>query len=217
LQDAELGIGRRQIGLQNAALRLEQPWQMRVAVERNAVGRQFEHALKRAVEADDVLFGQAVDQIHADRAEAGGAGGVHHQPGFLETLLAVDGDLHVLGEILHADAHAVEAEIGEQFHGVEIDLARVDLDRIFPIGGKLEMLARRGDETAQFVMRKESRRATAQMQLRDLPRPAECRHMQANFAVDVIEILRRLAVILGDDLVTGAVIANRAAKGDVKV
>ena len=86
LQQLQLGIGRGHVATVDAALRLEQPGQVRIAVQRDAVGRDIQHLLERAVEADHVLLGQAVDQVHADRLEAGGTRRVDDEPGLLRSL-----------------------------------------------------------------------------------------------------------------------------------
>ena len=57
----------------DAALGLERAGQVRVVVDRQAIRRQGQDLLQRAVEADDVLLGQTVDQVDAHRLEAVGA------------------------------------------------------------------------------------------------------------------------------------------------
>jgi hypothetical protein len=71
-------------------------------------------------------------------------------------------------EILHADAHAIEAQFAEQLDGGPIDLARIDFDRVLATVDQSEVPARRGHQLAHFVVRKKGRRAAAPVQLRHL-------------------------------------------------
>src|SRR3546814_5594990 len=80
-------------------------------------------------EALDVLFRQAVDEVDVDRAEVGGAAGVHDRAGFLDRLDAIDRLLHHRIEILHAEAGAVEADLAQLGDVGRVGEARVEFDR----------------------------------------------------------------------------------------
>lgn len=120
-------------------------------------------------------------------------------------------------EILHPHAHAVEAQLGEQFHRIEIHLARIDLDRILTIGHQRETRAHRLHQLPHLVVRQKGGRAPAKVQLGHLPAATQMARLQANFLVKIFQVFGRTPVILGDDLVTGAVIADRVTERDVEV
>ncbi len=144
-------------------------------------------------------------------------GGVDHEAGLLLALDAVDGLLHVGVEVLDADAHAVEAQLGEQRDGGLITLRGSTSMEYFAIRDQREVLAHDAHQLAQLVVGQEGRRAAAQVQLQDFPRAIEAGHLEIHFLFKVSQVLCRAAVILGDDLVAGAVVADRIAERDVEV
>ena len=95
LQDLQARIGRGQIGFVDAALGLCQGRQVGIVVDRQTVRIELEHFVQRVVEADDVLLGQTVDQIHRDALEAELARRIDHQFGLFEALHAIHGHLHL--------------------------------------------------------------------------------------------------------------------------
>ena len=117
----------------------------------------------------------------------------------------------------NADAHAVEAELAKQFNGRHIDLARVDLDRILAAVEQAKMFARRGHQLPHFVMREEGRRAAAPVQLDHVMVAIQVLALQRQLLRQIFQILGGAPVILGDDLVAGAVIADGVAERDMEV
>jgi len=217
LDDLQLGIRAWQFGLADAPLRLGQVGQMRVVVNRQAIGRKLDDFIERVVEADDILLGQAVDQIDRQSLEAELTRGVHHHAGFVEALNAIHGLLHARIEILHTDTHAVETQLREQANGLAVDFARIDFDGIFAIGQHLEMLPGHFHQAAHLVVGQEGGGATAPMQLDHFTRAVERLGLQGHFLAEILQVLGRTAMILGNNLVTGAVIADGIAERDVKV
>ena len=70
LQDIQLLLRARQVGVFDFALGGEQVRHMRVVEHAEAIGIQLSHPLQRESEAFRRLFRQAVDQIDIGRAEA---------------------------------------------------------------------------------------------------------------------------------------------------
>src|SRR5690606_33374660 len=205
------------IGLLELALGLDQGRPVRIAVQRDPGRRQLGYGIQRTAEALDRLFGQAGDQIHAHRPEALRTGRIDDHRRFLGRLDAIDGLLDLAVEVLHADAHAVEAEFGQHRHRFRIDLARVDLDRVFAVRRQGEMAAYAGHQFAHLRMREEGRRAAAPVQLHDFVRALQLRRLHGDFLADILDVLVRVRLVLGDDLVAGAVVANRIAERDMYV
>ena len=87
---AELVLGRRQFGLVDLPLRLEEVRQVRVAVDRDAVGAGGDHLVERGRESAHRLLGKPVDQVHVDRHEPVAARRVHQRAGLGLALDAVD-------------------------------------------------------------------------------------------------------------------------------
>ena len=217
LQDLQLGLARRQLGIHDASLGLEQAGQVSVVVDGQTIRREGQDLLKRPVEADDVLLGEAVDQIHTDRLETMGTGCVDDQLGLFLALHPIDGLLHIRVEILDADAHAVEAQLGKQRNGGFIHLAGVDLNGVLAIRHQRKVLLHDRHQLAQLVVGQEGGRAPAQVKLQDFPRPLQAGNLEINFLFQIIQVLGRATVVLRDDLVAGAVVADRIAEGDVEV
>jgi len=219
-ENLQLGVGRRQVGLGDPALRLEQAGQVGVVVDRQAVRIHRQHALQRPVEAHHRLVRQAVDQVDRDRLESVGARIADHVEGFFLALDAVDRDLDALVEVLDPDAHPVEAQFAEQRDRRRVDLARVDLDRILAAVEQLEVLSRLAHQLAHLVVRQEGRRTAAPVQLGHLVLAVDtlqAARLKRQFLGQVFQVFGAAPVILGDDLVTGAVIADGVAERDVEV
>jgi hypothetical protein len=65
-QDRELVFAVRELGFGDAPLRLERPRQVRIAVERQAVGRERDHLVERGTEAGHRLPRQAIDRARGE-------------------------------------------------------------------------------------------------------------------------------------------------------
>ena len=171
-----------------------------------------------AREPGDRLLRQPVDQVGVDRYEAVRARGVDHRQRLGLGLDPVDGLLHVRVEILDSDRDPVEALLAEERDRVGVDLARIDLDRHFGVGREREARrAARRISVADLVAREERRRAAAPVQLLDLGPPSTSAPTMRDLATQVPDVLGRAAMILGDDLVAGAVVADRVAERDMHV
>jgi hypothetical protein len=160
-----------------------------VVVDREAVGIELDDLIQRVVEADHVLLGQTVDQVDRNALEAEFARRVDHQPGFFEALHAIDRDLHLGREILHADAHAVEAKRRELLDVVAADLARIDLDRILAAGQQAEMLVDDVHQALHFLFAEEGRRTAAEVQLDYVAATVEGRFLHRDFLAQVLDVL----------------------------
>jgi hypothetical protein len=86
-----------------------------------------------------------------------------------------------------------------------------------PLGTRREVLADRRHQLAHLVVRQEGRRAAAPVQLHHLAAALQAAGLQLHFFAEVFQVLGRAAMVLGDDLVAGAVVADRVAEGDVHV
>jgi hypothetical protein len=129
------------------------------------------------VETDDVLLWQAVNQIDREALEAELTRRLDDQLRLFEALDTIHRLLHARIEILHTDAHAVEAKLGQQLHRLAIHLARVHLDGVFAVRQHAEMLPGHLHQPAHFIVREEGRRTAAPVQLHDIMRAIECRRL----------------------------------------
>ncbi len=209
------GIGQRR--RVDATLRLEARWQVGVGIERDAVGPQRGHARHGVREARGRLARQAVDQVGVDRGEAEfarvGDQGAH----LVERLNAVHGLLDGGVEVLHAEADAVEPaapQVGEAFaaHG-----ARIDLDGQLRVVGQVEGTPQRGHEAGDLRVGQEGRRAAPEVQLRHAAARADRVDDEVDLALQRFQVRCGPRVVLRDDLVAGAVVADRFAERNVHV
>jgi hypothetical protein len=92
-----------------------------------------------------------------------------------------------------------------------------DFDRILAAVEQAEVLPGRRHQLAHLVVREEGRRAAAPVQLDDVVRAVEVLALQVELLGQVLQVLGRAPVILGDDLVAGAVIADGVAERDMEV
>ena len=207
----------RQVDGDDAPLRLEALGQVRVGVQRDAVGPQLGHLGQRAVEGFGRLLGQAVDQVDVDRLEADLARRGDQGKHLLGRLDAVHRLLHDGVEILHAERQAVEAQLRQVAQPLGRHGARVDLDGVFAPRHQAEVAPQHGHQLAQLVVAEEGGRAAAQVQLADGLAGADARHVQVHLAAQVAQVGRAAVVVLGDDLVAGAVVAQRFAERNVHV
>ena len=211
-QHIELVLPHGQIRRLNAALRLEALGQMRIGVERNTVRAQRIDLLQRACKRCGRLFGQAVDQIDVDGDKAQFTRFFNQCKNLLGRLFTVHRLLHIGVKVLHAKAQAVEAHFLECQQTLVAHGARVHFNGIFARWVQLEMLTHQRHQLAQFVITEKSGCTAAQVQLADQLALAAVRGVHGHFAAQIFEILRSFFVVLGHDLVAGAVVAQRLAK-----
>ena len=219
LQQPELDLRRRQVGLVDLPLRLEHRRQVGVAVDGESIRACLRHRIQRAGEAFRVLLGQAVDEIDVDRPEAVLAAGLDDRHRLLDALDAVDRLLHDRIEILHAEAGTVEADCGQLGDVGRRDEARIEFDRQVAIAGvgKMEVAAQRFHHLAQLRGREEVGRAAAEVQLDDLAIAVEQLGHHRDLAVQADQVGLATAEVAGDDAVAAAVEARAHAKRHVHV
>ncbi|MNJ54510.1 hypothetical protein D3C77_499520 [compost metagenome] len=165
------------------------------------------------------LFRKTVEQINVDRAVLQGPGRLDDGPCLFQALQAVDGQLHLGIQRLHAEADPVETQLTQQAHGRPIGLAGVDFNAVVAVVvfEQVEMGAQAGHQPAQFVMAEERGGAAAEMQLLDaLLRPQVAGH-HGDFFFQVVQVEPGSATVLGDHFVRGAVVAKVGAEWQVQV
>ena len=199
-------------------LRRLDPRHVRVAENRQPVGRQRQHVLDRLRKRLRRLQRQTEDQVDVDRAESARAQPVEGLLVDRLRLKPVDRQLHPRVRVLHAERRAVGPDLLQRPHVVLGEPARIDLDA--------ELAVRRAhrkdfsdqcSEPAQFVRREKGRRAAAQMDLRDRPRAIHPRGGEPHLPREIVEILGGGIAALGDDGVAAAEPAPRLAKREVKI
>ncbi len=215
--DAQRGIG--QVGGVDPGLGAEHLGQVRVAVDRKAVGPRGERGVQRAREAFQGLPGQAVDQIHVHRFQAVFAAGAQDGERVFGRLLAVHRLLHLRIEILDAEAGAGDAQSRKLADVLGGDVARVEFDGDVAVFGLAEMepLAQRLQQPGDLRGAKEVRRAAAEMQLHHLPVRIEQGGDAVDLRVQHLQIMRATTLVAGDDAVAAAVEAGALAERHVHV
>ena len=198
-------------------MRLEALRQMRVCVQRDAVGPQRRELFHRARERFRGLARQAMDQVDVDRIEADRARRLHQRGHLVERLHAVHRALHVGVEVLHAETQSVEAQAAQMHQALGRDGARVDLDRTLRARREVEGRAQRPHQALELDIGQEGRCATAQVQLRQRLVAAQHLDLQGQLTFECAEIGSGALVVAGDDLVAGAVEADRLAKRNMHV
>ena len=170
----ELLLGPDQLGaVDKDLLRRFDPGHMRVAENRKPVRAERQHIGDGAGEGIRGLQGQAVDQVHVDRLETGGA--KPGEGGFVLPLGldAVDRQLHLRVGVLHAERGAIGPDLLQGEHMLLGQAAGIDLDAELAAGGEGEKLADQCAQPAQFGGREKGRGAAAEVDLRDRPREVE--------------------------------------------
>jgi hypothetical protein len=171
------------------------------------------------IEGAHRLHWQAVDKVDAQRMKPLGARRIDDCPRLFGGLDAVDRDLHVRVQILHAQAYAVEPEPAQEgdvirHHGTGIHL---DAD----LGGvalrHVEVLVGCRHQALHLILGQEGRRATAPVQLRNLARTFEQASLGLNLLQQPPQVVLGTLPILRDDLVASAVETNGRAERDVKI
>ncbi|MCY1550300.1 hypothetical protein D9M68_865440 [compost metagenome] len=125
--------------------------------------------------------------------------------------------LHRGVEVLHAEAQAVEAQTRQRAQALFGHGARIHLDRILTARHQREMRAQHAHEVFKLAVRQEGRCAAAQVQLRHVLARTDVCHLQLHLKREVAQVLGGAFVVLGEHLVTGAVVADRFAERNVHV
>ena len=206
-----------QVHFVDAALGLEALRQVGVAVQSDTVRAQLGDLLERAVERGRALQWQAVNQIDIDGLKPAVAGRLNQREHLLCRLQAVHCGLHGRVKVLHAKAQAVKAHAGQGVDTCHVHGAGVHLNRQLRACGELEVLRQQAHELAQLVIVHEGRASAAQVQLADDAAFADQVGVQGQFQRQVAQVLGRTAVVLGDDLVAGAVVAQGRAEGNMHI
>ena len=211
---ADLALAMRRCGL-------NEPRQVRVVVERDAVGREAQHLGQRLVEARHGLLRQAVDQIDVDRLEAARARRLDHVGGLL---VALDRGSPPAARPGRNPARRAESRLkpssAEQRDRRGIRAARIDLDRVLAV--RRERRSDRGCipiSVAQLVMRLRKVGVPPPQCICSTrcPSPNSARLTSSISRSRYARYLRRPPAIARDDLVAGAVVADRAAERQVHV
>ncbi len=190
---------------------------MRIGVKGDAVRPEFLDLAEGARKRRLGLARQAVDQVHIDGFKAERARLGDQREHLLRGLDAVHGFLHVGVKVLHAEAQAVKAQGRQRGQALVVHGARVHLDGHFRAGHDVEIAPEHVHEPREFRVGQEGRCAPAQVQLAHGLARAQARRGQGHFALQVAQVGGGAAVLFGDDLVAGAVVAQRLAKRDVHI
>ena len=136
-----------------------------------------------------------------------------------DILLAVHRALYVGIEILHAQARAVEAGVGEFGDVVGRELARIQFDGDVAVGlrAEAEVVAQVLHRRAQLRRREEVRRAAAEMQLHDLAIGIEQARHHADLARQPRAVGLASRAVARDHAIAAAVEARTGAERDVDV
>lgn len=169
-------------------------------IERDAIGRKLNHLLDRAGKRFARLTRQTVDKVHVNRAEPFGSSAFEHFLGHLERLNAVDGFLHVRIEVLHAQAHAVEARLAKRLDLGRRAASRIDLDRKFAAFLKRKACIETGHQFENFVIVQKGRRAAAPVQLLERFNSREMFLGKIGFLQKRLDVGGRARMIARDDL-----------------
>ena len=113
------------------------------------------------------MVGEAVDQVEVDGVDAAGTQAIGAGFGDCEGLVAVHCGLHSFVEILHAEAGAGAADLGQRVEDFGGDGARIDFDGDFGALGEGEMAAQGGHDFAHPRAWHGCRCAAAPVQMAD--------------------------------------------------
>ena len=125
--------------------------------------------------------------------------------------------LHFGIKVLHAKTQPVKAQLGQQCKTLCINGAGVHLDRVFTPRCQREAALEHGHQLSQARIGEEGGCASAQVQLTHHLPYATVRGVQVDLAAQVAQVDIGSVMVLGDDLVAGAVVAQGFAKRDVHV
>src|SRR5256714_2354551 len=115
---------------------------MRVAEQRDAIGRELQNLLNGMSKSFGRLIGQSVDEVDIDAVKAQFACAEKQVACQLERLKPMNGFLDFGMKILNAHAEPVESEAAQSFEVVSRSDARIHFDADFRVGSEMEMLAR---------------------------------------------------------------------------
>ncbi len=162
-----LGSGGQVARVDQALMRLE-PGHMRIAEHRDAARLQPVGQHDGALDVRDRLPGQAIHQVEIDprdpvlRQHGDGLGDQ------MEGLNAPDRDLDLPVELLHAEAHPVDADIAKCSRKGRRETARVELDSVLLEFGQIERVAQRLSDAVKPFGSQDGWRAAAPMNVNDL-------------------------------------------------
>ena len=206
-----------QVGGIDPALGLEPRRQMRIGIERDAIGAQLSYLGDGAREGLGRLLGQPVDQVGVDGLVAQLSGAAHQIAHAVVGLNAVHRLLHLGVKVLHAEARPVESQAAPGGQALWGGGAWIHLDGGFRPGGQAESLLQHGHHPRQLVIAEEGGGAAAEVQLRHaLPCPQRL-GVQVDFDLQCVQVLGGPLMVAGDDLVACAVVAHRFAERDVHI
>jgi len=113
----------------------------------------------------------------------------------------VHGLEHLIVQVLHPQAQAVEAQLGQHPQAGSVHRAGIDLDRVIAARRQGEVASQHRQQLPQFVIGQEGRRAAAQVQLGDGLAGAKLPGRQLHLAFQAAQVVGRPLVLPGDDLV----------------
>ena len=180
-QHGNLGRPRRQLGRHNASLRFETLRQMRVSIQGHAVRPELRHLGQCAIEGLRRLLRQSINQVYVDRLKTDLSRRIHQCKNLLGGLHPMDGFLNYRVKVLHPKTQTVKPQLKKKGQALGIHRARINFNRIFTPGGKIETASKHRQQTAELVIRQKSRRSAPQMQLTDVLTDAQMRRMQIHF------------------------------------
>ena len=190
---------------------------MRIRVQGNAVRAQLGHLRECPVKRLRALQWQTINQVNVNRLKAPCTGGRHQGEHLLRRLHTVDRFLHRGVEVLHTKTKSVETQFRQGIQALGVHGAGVDLNGVFAPGRECKVATQHGHQLTQFVIAQKCRTPTAQMQLADdLPQPDQL-GMQIDFPIQIAQVLRRLVMVLGNDLVTCTVVTQGLAKRNMNI
>ena len=160
---------------------------------------------------------QAVDQIKVHGTETQFTGPCKRLLGHDTRLNTMDGLLHLRIEVLNAKRGAVKPGFAQSDDVFASQPARIDFYAGLEILGKGEVAMDDLAQPADFVRRKEGRRAAAPVELHGFPARIEQRAHLGHFLFQIINVGLALLVIERDDGRATTKPAKRFAKWNMKV
>ena len=188
------------LGLAEAAPRVVEdplgglePGHVRVAEDRQPVGRQGEDVVDRPGERLGRLQRQPVDQVDVDRIESRVA-----EPGDgadveLVRLPAVHRELHIRVGVLHADRGAVGADHLQGLDVVRGQPPGVDLDAELAVDVEAEVLVDHHAQPGELLGGEEGGRSPAEVHLGDRPPAVHARGHLRHLERQVVHVLATAA------------------------